>query len=471
MAAPMKSPGSMRSRLAEFRLIPRLETYPRVVSFAQTAPGKVILLAAFALGMRYFLPNLFSALSLTLMLGLMTFMPENRRIVLAVAPICFLVLPTFQSPLLLGLSLAVIALGILLYWCAMRWPRSRFGQRPVLFFLSGFTALILLACAVRPSSFLDSILWGLVGAMASYLWFICYALADRGSKPARDLTLELAAFRPLWGSTNTPFPKGAAYLRRIEAHTPEQLAIVQLKGLKLLAWAILLAVFQGLWYWFFHNYLRIPMPDDALAMSVRGTPAAWHLRWESQILAYFEIILTYSIMGHRLIACCRMAGFNALRNTYRPLSATTLIEFFNRFYYYFKELLVDFFYYPAFFRYWKRRRRLRTIFATFAAVFFGNSFYHLTRDWHFIQHDGPWKAIVNYQVLMFYNAALATALCVSQLRKRAPRPGGFFRGRLLPAFGVGLFYCLLGVFGFESRLYPLVDHLRYLAGLFCINFS
>ena len=70
--------------------------------------------------------------------------------------------------------------------------------------------------------------------MTNYLWFIAYALTDKNSKPAKELTLELTAFRPLWGSTNTPFPKGAAYLRRIEAKTPEQLAVVQLKGLKLL---------------------------------------------------------------------------------------------------------------------------------------------------------------------------------------------------------------------------------------------
>ena len=93
-------------------------------------------------------------------------------------------------------------------------------------------------------------------------------------------------------------------------------------------------------------------------------------------------------MGARFIAGCRMAGFNALRNSYRPLSSRTIAEFFNRFYYYFKELLVDFFFYPAFLRYWKGHKRLRMIFATFAAVFFGNSFYHLTRDWQFIRDDG-----------------------------------------------------------------------------------
>ena len=469
MVAQLHSSQSPRNRLAEFRLIPRLETFPRMVSFAQTSLGRITMLAAFGLGLCYFLPSPLLTLFFTSMLAFMTFMPEYRRFILAVTPIAMVIIQSFKEPLLLGLNLVVVAFGIVLYWCAMRWPKSRFGQRPVAFLLVGFTALIVFACAATPRSLPYTILWNLVGLMASYVWFIAYALIDRSSTPARDLPLQLATFHPLWGSTGVPFPKGAAYLRRIEAQNPEQLAVVQLKGLKLLAWAILLAVFQTFWYRFFHGYLRIPTSDQALAMSVQGTPVAWHLRWESLILAFFELILSISILGHRIISFCRMAGFNALRNTYRPLSSTTIAEFFNRFYYYFKELLVDLFFYPTFLRYWKGHRRVRMAFATFAAAFFGNAFFHFTRDWQIIRDDGLWKAIANYEALLFYCAVLAAALSVSQLRKRGPRPAGFFRGRLLPAFGVGLFYCLLSVFETAERMYPLVEHLRYFASLFFIH--
>ena len=212
------------------------------------------------------------------------------------------------------------------------------------------------------------------------------------------------------------------------------------------------------------------MPDDALAMSVRGTPVAWHLRWESQLLAYFELVLFVSIFGHRIIACCRIAGFNALRNTYRPLSSTTIMEFFNRFYYYFKELLVDFFFFPAFLRYWKGHKRLRMIFATFAAVFFGNSFYHFTRDWNFIQSQGLWKAIASYEPSIVYNIVLSIGLCLSQMRKRGPRPAGFIRGTFLPSVGVCLFYTLVLVFSSASRVFSALETLRYFASLFFIHF-
>jgi hypothetical protein len=456
--------------LAEFRIIPRIETFPVVLSFAQTALGRITLLVAFGLGLNYFFRDWISTLLILSLLALVTFMPKYRRFVLALAPITIVILQTYLNPFLLELTLGVVAVGVFLYWCARRWPKSRFGQRPIMFLLTGFAVLIISACAAAPHTLTYSILWPLVGVVASYVWFIGYALIDRNSKPVSDLPLELTAFRPLWGSTNTPFPKGAAYLRCIEARDSEQLAVVQLKALKLLAWAILLSEFFNLWNGFFHVYLRIPASDYALAMSVLGRPVAWHLRWESLILAFFESILFVSVMGHRIIAICRMAGFNALRNTYRPLSSTTVSEFFNRFYYYYKELLVEFFFYPAFFRYWKRRPKLRLAFATFSAACFGNLYYHLTRDWTMIRDDGLLKVISESQAFAFYCVALAAMLSISTLRKKRLKPTGVIRGQILPAARVCFVFSLLNIFVPNAQRYPLIAYFKYLASLFFIHF-
>lgn len=466
-AAPLTSTGTAPS---EFRLIPPIETYPRVVSFAQTLFGKVALLGIFGLGLRFFVPETGLLLQLMLLLAAVTLLPQERRFILAVSPTCIVLSQDAHSPVALFFKLAVMALGLLLFLCARRWPDSWFGRRPVVCLLSGFSLLILAGCTTVPASLLYRIAWNCIGVMASYVWFIGYALMDRSATVTKDTSLEVATFQPLWGSTTVPFPKGAAYLRRIEARDERQFAIVQLKGLKLLTWAILLLLFSVLWYRFFHVFLGIPTSTEALAMFVRGTPVAWSVRWESQVLAFFESILGMSILGHRIIACCRMAGFNALRNTYRPLSSATVSEFFNRYYFYFKELLVDFFFYPTFLRYWKGKRRLRLVFATFAAAFLGNAFFHFTRDWSIIRDVGLKQALVNFQVFFFYTFVLALGLSVSQLRTRRPRADGFVRGRLLPAISVGMFYCLLDIFAKTERNFPLVEHLRYLASLFFVRF-
>ena len=465
-----ESPAPATSKRTEFRLIPRIETFPGVVAFAQTAIGKVVLLAAFALELLFFDSHWSNLLPVIVALGVITFLPEYRRFVLALSPLCILLAAGADARLSTGLSLSLVAAGVLLFWCARRWPKSWFGRRPIVFLLSGFSLLILLACAVTPHTASYKLAWSFVGAGATYVWFIGYALMDRSAKPSSDTSLELASFRPLWGSTTTPFPKGAAYLRRIEARDAQQLAIVQLKGVKLLAWAILLSVFSALWNRFFHTFLRIPTSTEALAMSVQRVPIAWTVRWESLVLGFIESVLGLSIMGHRFIACCRIAGFNALRNTYRPFASLSVAEFFNRYYYYFKELLVEFFFYPAFLRYWKGHRRIRLIFATFAAACFGNAFFHFTRDWWIIRDIGLRRAAASFQVYVFYCFVLATALSVSQLRKRGPRPTGLIRGRLLPAFSVGTFYCLLEVFDSAPGTYPLIQHFRYFASLFGIHF-
>lgn len=454
---------------ADFRLIPRIDTWPKVVAFVQTAPGKIALLTFFCAAIRFFLPDFTAAVGLTVLFGIITFLPEYRRVVLAAAPIIIVVRDEIQDPRQVAASLLVIALGMLLYVCAMRWPKSAFGRRPLVFLVSGFSLLIVGASEVGQQTASSSMLWLLVGGVATYFWFIAYAVTDRNSKPRTDATLELASLRPLWGSTGTPFPKGAAYLRRVEAKTAEQLAVTQLKGIKLLVWAILLAVTQNLWMRFFHGYLHIPLPEQAIAMSVQGAPAPWHMRWISQILAYFELIFTVSIFGHRFIACARIAGFNALRNTYRPLSATSIIDFFNRFYYYFKELLVDFFYFPAFLRYFKKHRRMRTVFATFSAVVFGDTFYHVTRDWHFMRERGLWRGIASYDVEFVYMVALAIGLSISQLRKRGPRHRGFLRGRLLPICGVAAFYIIVSFFETDTRSFTLGQTARYFASMFFIH--
>jgi hypothetical protein len=217
------------------------------------------------------------------------------------------------------------------------------------------------------------------------------------------------------------------------------------------------------------GYLHVPQFSEALRLSANRTPLPWYNCWASILVAFFGSIISVSVLGHRFIACCRMAGFNALRNTYRPLSSRTLAEFFNRYYFYFKELLVDVFFYPFFLRYFKKQPKLRLVGAIFAAAGFGNAFYHFVRDLGFIQKFGLRGALVRYQVYLFYCFLLAAAISISQLRHRKPAPSGFIRGQLWPSFLVLLFFCLLDVFGSTDRNYPLTVYFRFIGHLFNLN--
>ncbi|HYB60755.1 MAG TPA: hypothetical protein VEH50_04680 [Methylomirabilota bacterium] len=469
--APEQVVSQGRGRLANFRLIPRIDTYPRAIEFAKTPAGKLVLLALFGLGLAYSKAAWWPLIPWLL---LITLLPNRRRMLVTAATLTF----TFMVPLyglpesLYGIVFmaSAIGLGAMLFWATALWPRSWYGKRPVIFLLSGYSALVLFASRISPTARYYPHVWQFATVLSTYVWFIGYSLLDRKSTSCDPLSLQLGTYRPFWGSTQTPIPKGAAYLRRIEARDAGQLAVTQLKGLKLLVWSILISLFSQLFARCVHGYLRIPAFSRALALSTGPTPLPWYLCWASLIAGFLETIMSFSIWGHRFVACCRMAGFNALRNTYRPLSSRTVAQFFNRFYYYFKELLVDFFFYPMFLKHFKKSGKFRTVAAIFAAACFGNAYYHFFRDLNFIQELGLVRALAGYQVYLFYCVVLATAISISNLRHRAPAPKGFLRGQLWPSFCVGLFYCLLEVFDSTERNCPLAVHFRFLAHLFNLRF-
>jgi hypothetical protein len=460
-------PISWQERLAHFRIIPRIETYPLIVKFAQTMAGKVVILALFTLGLR--LANQ-AWIPVGLALAAFAFVPVHRRLLLTVATLVFtFVVPwsTFPHPLYTSaIIVCILVLGAMLFWLATELPTSFIGRHAVFVLLSGFLMLIIFAAYFPNTSPLYLAIWDFTAIFGTYLWFIGYSLLDRRAPDHDNLGLQLGTYRPFWGSPSTPFVKGAGYLRRIEARDAEQLAIAQLKGLKLLAWSLLIALFWKYAVLLVNGYLAVPTFSEAFFRSVNRAPYPWYTCWASLVSSFFEDVLTLSIAGHRIVACCRMAGFNALRNTYRPLSSRTIAEFWNRYYYYFKELLVDFFFYPVFLNYFKGRKKLRLVVATFAAAAFGNAYNHFVFHLKYIAKFGLWRAVTGFHVYIFYCIVLATAISISQVRKRQLAPSGFIRGRVVPTFCVVFFYCLLHIFDYVDRVYPITEHFRFLAHLF-----
>ncbi|HXX14783.1 MAG TPA: hypothetical protein VEJ47_07750 [Candidatus Eremiobacteraceae bacterium] len=456
-------------RLQSFRLIPRIEKHPQVVALAQTAAGKLALLTCF--GLVLYRINTWSLLTVAA-LGLVAFLPRYRHTALMAGTVGYTAIVTLFGPYpyrILACHGIVLVLGACLIWVAASQQRSEIGKHAIVVLFGLFNALILFCCWLPSTNGHSETAWFFTIILGSYVWFIGYALLEQEPRSMGELRLEVASLRPFWGSTATPFPSGPACLRQVEAKDSEKLAMVQLKGLKLLLWAELLSLFLGAYNWFCHDYLRIPPFQRALYLSALHTPLPWYVCWTALILYYFEKLIVISVWSHRIVACCRMAGFDALRNTYRPLSSTTVAEFFNRYYFYYKELLVYFFFFPTFLRLPARLGKWRVTIGIFAAACLGNAYYHFTRDLWYIQAHGLWQSIKTFQVFFFYTVVLATAISLSRRRGRPDPSQGFFRSTLRPAIFTSLFYCLLGIFSTTDRNYPLVEHLRFLGHLFLLS--
>ena len=132
-------------------------------------------------------------------------------------------------------------------------------------------------------------------------------------------------------------------------------------------------------------------------------------------------VLNLAIGGHLVIGCLRLFGFNVFRNTYKPLLAQSLVEFWNRYYYYFKELLVEFFFFPTYVRYFKTRPRLRMLAAIMMAALVGNTYYHVLGSLHtLLQMDraSAWEFV---GTRAFYCTFLALGIYVSMVREQGRR--------------------------------------------------
>jgi hypothetical protein len=261
---------------------------------------------------------------------------------------------------------------------------------------------------------------------------------------------------PVSGGTDTPLGKGHEYLSANEARDETALARSQLAGIKLFLlaalWSLAIPLIEAVAYGdnnLFHRAVggfSFGLPTfHQMVMSPDAFPV-W-LRWLNLYLGLVLAVLSLAATTHIMIGWLRLFGFNVFRNTYKPLLAETIIDFWNRYYYYFKELLVNFFFFPIFTRYFKAYPRLRMFAAVFAAAFLGNLYYHWLRI-DSARVAGDFAAMADIlQSRVFYCLLLATGIYVSMQRQQ--RRLGASATRSLPS----RMFAILGVWTFFSIIH------------------
>src|SRR6202043_2673568 len=115
-------------------------------------------------------------------------------------------------------------------------PQSFPGRRPLVCLFGGFLVALVFVSFLPAESRVPFALWDFLVIFGLYIFAIGYSLLDARSEDCDPFILQLGTYRAFWGMTVIPYPKGAEYLRRVEARTPEDLAVSQIKGVKLIAW-------------------------------------------------------------------------------------------------------------------------------------------------------------------------------------------------------------------------------------------
>jgi hypothetical protein len=271
---------------------------------------------------------------------------------------------------------------------------------------------------------------------------------------------------PIYGGSNTPYGKGFAYLSRCEAMNEKELARSQLAGIKLLVlavlWTITLAALEGLLYGpgnaltarLGGQIAEIPRLSQLIEQESTGG-AVW-ISWLSVYLELIYQVLRHAISGLKVIAILRLFGFNVFRNTYKPLLAESVVEFWNRYYYYFKEVMANFFFLPTFAQLGSRLRNwptLRLLAAVFAAAFVGNMYYHIIKLNEMMVQGQIVAVLHGHRSRFFYCFLLALGIFVSMWReqRRGGRPPAAGRlRRVLRIAGVWTFFGLIYIWNVQS---------------------
>jgi len=376
--------------------------------------------------------------------------------------------PEWQLALVVHGVFMILAWAMLVY--ARRHPRSLLARHPVVWLLCAEFLLLFVSSRGVLSGMTRTVVWTFFLISSSHLWFVAYALVDQRSRDRSPDAFQLGTFRPFWGFTSLPYNKGAAFLRKVAATTPHDLAVTQLKGLKLLVWVTILYGLHTALVWACERRWHVRTIEDEITAFLSGGPSTLGRQWLSLICSQGEFALWTAVFGDTIVAIARLAGFRLPRSTWRPLESRTLIDYFNRISYYFKELLVDLFFIPTFFTCFKGRPRLRLFFATFMAAGVGNALYHFFRDIALVEDVGLEQLFVSYTSYVFYCVVLAAAIGISQLRVSAGyRPQDTLLGRVWSLVFVWGFVSILRIFSDETRSHTLGERILYLCHLFGVH--
>lgn len=332
-----------------------------------------------------------------------------------------------------------------------------------------------------------AVMLGVALFFPNLIWRCGYMLysGQNGRAVGTSFSQQLICLFPAFGGTHTPYGKGLEFLSKFEAKTEEELARSQLAGIKLLIlaclWHLGLVIMEGVLYGPGNHVTRalggytIGIPNLAQLVT-QGAEAPRYTSWASIYCELVWQVLRLARNGHGVIAVLRLFGFNVFRNTYKPLLAESVHEFWNRYYYYFKELLVNFFFIPVFMQLGnsplgsilRKWPRLRLFAAVFAAAFVGNMYYHLLNKKSLLAQGDVFGVIYSARSDFFYAFLLAIGIYISMLRKerQGSKPlSTALTARILRIFGVWTFFSLIFIWNLKGGT-PFFTRVHFFLNLF-----
>jgi hypothetical protein len=474
------------SRLRRFLAIDERDSF---VAYAQTGPGRVMIAIVAMIAVAPQFGTLPAVLTVTAAMAAVVWAKQHIQILFAATWISAFVNTVFgevdtldnirlvltQEHLPKGVSVLLATGFLFLFFFAaagmlyrvQHASQSLLARRPLIIFL----AVEAMLCGLGSFGFLHgwhrAMVWSAIFVITPYLWFLPFGIADLRSRNPSPIPMQMSVLRPFWSPTYLPFGKGAGFLRKHLSTTPHDLAVTQLKAVKLLIWANVLFGMRSSLRWAFEESMHISSIGEVIDAFLTNQPYPLAVGWTVLVVSTARYSLQIAGWAHLFVGIARLAGYRLPRGSWRPLQSRTLMDYFNRFHYYFKELLVDLFFVPTFFKVFRQHPKLRMFVATFMAAGVGNAIWHFVRDISHVAAIGPVAAVERFTSYAFYCIILATGVGVSQVRANlGMRPSLTLVGRLYSFIFVWSFVVCMHVFSYGSLTQTLEERIAFLASLF-----
>jgi hypothetical protein len=374
--------------------------------------------------------------------------------------------PTLALPFLL-------ALVYLLYLAATHFAQlpTAVRRRPQISLHFLFWLIVVLAWITPQEAGIWRTVIVLIAVSIPYLIWRCgYMLmsGQRGNAAGTAFRDHLFYIWPIWGGYNNPIGKGAEYLTQCEAQSADAYARSVLAGIKLLIlsrlWDLARLVMDALVYANPKNPLTPLLGEYSLdfprmqSVLTGDAPASLLTNWVSLYLTLVWETLDTAESSHLWVGLLRLFGFNVFRNTYKPLLAESIVDFWNRYHYYFKELLVEFFFFPTYVRRFRRWQKLRIFAAVFAAAFVGNMYHHVLKEKNRLVAGALAELWVRLNPRLVYCFLLALGIYFSMLRQQKLRGQAEPATARRPVFrkiqkiaGVWTFFSIIYIWNLKGR--------------------
>jgi hypothetical protein len=424
-------------------LLPPFETYPRLVSFAQSPIGKIIIVLFYSL-ILFLVPGFAMPREMApLFLMALAFLPDNRRTIIFIGGLLCAdsylfhfsnMLPSNIGSVVYGHELQniarTLAIGTPLFALSY-FPRTEALRKEGHWIAAAAVAVTALFafCIAQP---LKKMFWVVAITWTPLIWNFGCATRESG-----ELNLDKSRNRPIfllpaWGLHYFPIPASPSQLNRFEARTERDFTISQLKGLKLAIWCLIIFIvhdvvaqiaFQSPIYVIALTWLpslHLPNLDSENLSEILVMPIpAWKF-WCSLILRSWLYMAFIASTSGMIVSFARMCGYCIFRHTYRPFEAINFFDFMRRMAYYYVEFISTFFFFPIFFMLSKIPRRLRLFLATFLAIMTGGILVKVFEALHRVPIDGFREVLSSYSKFFMYYGLLSVILGISaSSRKRS----------------------------------------------------